>query len=327
MSENSNAPVQTVPLHALHLELGARMVPFAGYQMPLQYPAGIKQEHLHTRGAAGLFDVSHMGQVRITGDNRVAAIESLVPGDVAGLSPGQMRYTQLTNDDCGILDDLMITNLGDQLFLVVNGACKDTDLAHMQNRIGDQVTIEHLTGRSLLALQGPEAAISCLRWSHNGNWLAVTGFECGVPICDTKKRQDIRRLQGHCADLRALAFSPDESLLYIADTGVSHDVDGPQHIRRHKVEADGTLSGGEVFATSTQGLFDGFRVDADGRIWTSAADGVHCLNSEGELIGKIRIPEIVSNVCFGGPKLNRLFICGTTSLYSAYLAVNGVSPV
>lgn len=124
-----------------------------------------------------------------------------------------------------------------------------------------------------------------------------------------------------------LAFSPDESLLYIADTGVSHDVDGPQHIRRHKVEADGTLSGGEVFATSTQGLFDGFRVDADGRIWTSAADGVHCLNSEGELIGKIRIPEIVSNVCFGGPKLNRLFICGTTSLYSAYLAVNGVSPV
>ncbi|MFK7875203.1 MAG: SMP-30/gluconolactonase/LRE family protein [Paracoccaceae bacterium] len=124
-----------------------------------------------------------------------------------------------------------------------------------------------------------------------------------------------------------LAFSPDESLLYIADTGITHDADGPKHIRRHRVGADGTLSGGEVFATCTAGLFDGFRVDRDGRIWTSAADGVHCLNTEGVLIGKILIPEMVANVCFGGPKLNRLFICGTTSLYSAFLNVNGVSPV
>lgn len=124
-----------------------------------------------------------------------------------------------------------------------------------------------------------------------------------------------------------LAFSPDESLLYIADTGVTHTAGGPQHIRRHEVHADGTLSGGEVFATCSHGLFDGFRVDTDGRIWSSAADGVHCLNTDGDLIGKIHIPEMVGNVCFGGAKLNRLFIAGTTSLYSVFLNVNGVSPV
>ena len=124
-----------------------------------------------------------------------------------------------------------------------------------------------------------------------------------------------------------LAFSPDETELYIADTGITHDADGPKHIRRHSVAADGTLSGGEVFATCTEGLFDGFRFDRDVRIWTSAAVGVHCLDRDGRLIGKVHVPEMVANVCFGGPKLNRLFICGTTSLYSVYLNVNGVSPI
>ena len=124
-----------------------------------------------------------------------------------------------------------------------------------------------------------------------------------------------------------LAFSPDESELYIADTGITHDADGPKHIRRHTVNAAGTLGGGDVYATCTEGLFDGFRFDRDGRIWTSAGDGVHCLDQSGKLIGKVHIPEMVANVCFGGPKLNRLFICGTTSLYSIYLNVNGVSPI
>ena len=124
-----------------------------------------------------------------------------------------------------------------------------------------------------------------------------------------------------------LAFSPDESLLYIADTGATHHRDGPRHIRRHTVNADGTLSGGEVFAECTNGLFDGFRLDRDGRIWTSAGDGVHCYAPDGRLIGKVLIPELVANVCFGGAKLNRLFICGTTSLYAIYLNVNGLSPV
>jgi gluconolactonase len=117
-----------------------------------------------------------------------------------------------------------------------------------------------------------------------------------------------------------LAFSPDESLLYVADTGATHKPDGPRHIRRFRVGADGrSLSGGEVFAESTAGLFDGFRVDALGHLWTSAGDGVHCYAPDGVLLGKIRLPEAVANVCFGGPKLNRLFICATTSLYSVYL--------
>lgn len=121
-----------------------------------------------------------------------------------------------------------------------------------------------------------------------------------------------------------LAFSADESMLYIADTGGTHQADGPAHIRRHTVNADGSLSGGEVIADCSSGFFDGFRVDRHERIWTSAADGVHCLTADGKLIGKILIPEFVANVCFGGAKLNRLFICSTTSLYSVYLNVNGV---
>lgn len=124
-----------------------------------------------------------------------------------------------------------------------------------------------------------------------------------------------------------LAFSPDESSLYIADTGITHTPGGPAHIRRYNVGPDGSLSGGEVLAGCSSGVFDGFRLDRDGRIWSSAADGVHCLAPDGTLIGKILIPEMVANVCFGGPKLNRLFICGTTSLYSVFLNVNGVSPV
>lgn len=121
-----------------------------------------------------------------------------------------------------------------------------------------------------------------------------------------------------------LAFSRDERLLYVADTGISHDAKGPKHIRALKVNADGkSLGTSSVFADCTAGLFDGFRVDIDGRIWTSAGDGVHCYTAGGVLIGKIRIPELVANVCFGGPMRNRLFICGCTSLYSAFLAING----
>jgi gluconolactonase len=117
-----------------------------------------------------------------------------------------------------------------------------------------------------------------------------------------------------------LAFSPDERWLYVADTGATHVADGPRHIRRFRVGPDGrALSGGEVFAQCGEGLFDGLRVDAKGNLWTSAGDGVHCYTPAGELIGKIRVPEVVANVCFGGPKLNRLFICATTSLYSVYL--------
>ncbi len=136
-----------------------------------------------------------------------------------------------------------------------------------------------------------------------------------------------RKITRVCDDFdkpNGLAFSPNEKYLYVTDTGASHTKNGPKHIRRFDVRAGGqTLSNSKVFADCTAGLFDGFRLDGDGRIWTSAADGVHCYLPDGTLIGKIRIPELVSNVAFGGPRLNRLFICGTTSLYSAYLAING----
>ncbi|AQS87798.1 aminomethyltransferase [Neoasaia chiangmaiensis] len=150
------------PLHELHLEKGAKMVPFAGYEMPLQYPAGLMGEHLHTRQAAGLFDVSHMGQLRITaksGDLRDAALalETLIPVDIAGLAPNRQRYGLLTNDRGGIMDDLMIANMGDWLFVVVNAACKQADTAHMEAALGDRVVIERLDDRALLALQGPQA--------------------------------------------------------------------------------------------------------------------------------------------------------------------------
>jgi len=120
-----------------------------------------------------------------------------------------------------------------------------------------------------------------------------------------------------------LAFSPDESLLYIVDTGATHVVDGPHHVRRFRVAADGVLTGGEVFATCPVGLYDGLRVDVHGNLWLSAGDGVHCHAADGDLLGKVLIPETVANLCFGGAKRNRMFVCGTTSLYSVYLNTRG----
>ncbi len=147
------------PLHALHLELGARMVPFAGYEMPVQYPTGVLKEHLHTRAHAGLFDVSHMGQIRLSGKEAAQALESLVPVDIVDLPVGLQRYALFTNTNGGILDDLMVANAGDHLFLVVNAACKEQDLAHLGRHIGGHCKIESLfEQRSLLALQGPASA-------------------------------------------------------------------------------------------------------------------------------------------------------------------------
>ncbi|CAH1667851.1 SMP-30/gluconolactonase/LRE family protein [Chelatococcus asaccharovorans] len=120
-----------------------------------------------------------------------------------------------------------------------------------------------------------------------------------------------------------LAFSPDERALYVVDTGATHVKNGPRHIRRFAVSPHGALSGGEVFATATVGLFDGLRLDTAGHIWTSAGDGVHCYHPDGTLIGKINVPEVVANLCFGGPKRNRLYICATTSLYAVYLRSQG----
>ena len=151
------AELLTTPLNALHLELGARMVPFAGYSMPVQYPAGLMAEHKHTREAASLFDVSHMGQLRLIGPNAAAALETLMPVDVQSLGVNKQRYGLLLNDAGGIMDDLMFVNTGEDLFLIVNGACKVADIAHITSNIGSRCEVKPLPDYALLALQGPKA--------------------------------------------------------------------------------------------------------------------------------------------------------------------------
>ena len=145
------------PLFELHQAIGGKMVPFAGYEMPVQYGLGVLKEHLHTREKAGLFDVSHMGQIRLHGERARQALESLVPVDIVDLPVGTQRYALFTNDQGGILDDLMVTNFGDHLYLVVNAACKDADFDRLSNHIGAEVEVEMLD-RALIALQGPKAA-------------------------------------------------------------------------------------------------------------------------------------------------------------------------
>lgn len=165
MTEPASTALARTPLYALHRELGARMVPFAGYEMPVQYPNGILKEHLHARTAAGLFDVSHMGQVRLAGAAAAAALESLVPVDVVDLGVGRQRYALFTNDDGGIRDDLMIANFGDHLLLVVNAACKTQDFAHLHAHLGGRCEVTELTDRALLALQGPQAGAVLARFA------------------------------------------------------------------------------------------------------------------------------------------------------------------
>jgi aminomethyltransferase len=146
------------PLYDLHVASGAKMAPFAGYRMPVHFSAGVLKEHLHARRAAGLFDVSHMGQLRLIGAGAAEALETLVPGDIRGLAPGRMRYTQFTDPSGGILDDLIVTNAGDHLYLVVNAGCKAADLAYMRASLPRHIAIEPMDDRALIALQGPAAA-------------------------------------------------------------------------------------------------------------------------------------------------------------------------
>ncbi len=202
------ADLKRTVLYDLHLELGAKMVPFAGYEMPVQYPMGVLKEHLHTRAQAGLFDVSHMGQILLTAksgrvEDAALALERLVPVDVAGLAEGRQRYAFFTNDAGGILDDLMVANRGDHLFLVVNAACKEADFAHLTAGLPD-CDLGMVTDRALLALQGPAAEAALARlvpdvvdmrfmdvairqwdtaelWISRSGYTGEDGFEISVP--------------------------------------------------------------------------------------------------------------------------------------------------
>jgi len=216
----SDLTLLKTPLHGLHLSLGARMVPFAGYDMPVQYPAGLMAEHKHTRAAAGLFDVSHMGQIRLVGTDAARALETLLPMDVLGLGVHQQRYGLLLNAQGGIIDDLMFVNRGDDLLLIVNGACKVDDIVHIQAQIGHRCQVIPLPEQALLALQGPQACQALARCVHGVtslvfmtggffNWqghdLYITrsgytgedGFEISVPAT------------GACALAQALLAEPE----------------------------------------------------------------------------------------------------------------------
>lgn len=223
------------------------------------------------------------------------------------------------------------------------------------DREGRLVTCEHLTRRVTRTEHDGRITVLADRWgakrlnspndvvvrSDGSVWFTDPSYgilsdyegeptESDIGACHVYRIDPVTAAVDKVADdfvkPNGLAFSPDESILYIADTGASHDADGPRHIRQFKVSADARrLESSSVFATCTNGLFDGFRLDREGRLWCSARDGVHAYAPNGRLIGKILIPETVANVCFGGPKRNRLYICATSSLYAIYLKANGLS--
>ncbi len=188
---DTHTDLRKTPLHALHVELGARMVPFAGYDMPVQYPTGILTEHNHTRAQAGLFDVSHMGQARLWGEGADKALEKLVPGNLTGLAEGKIRYTMFTNERGGVMDDLTIGRARDHLSIVVNAACKDADYQHMQRNLPKGLRLEILEDRALIALQGPFAAKALARMSPDVDRMSfmsfapmnIAGFDVGVARC------------------------------------------------------------------------------------------------------------------------------------------------
>ena len=303
-------------LHDLHVELGAKMVPFAGYDMPVQYPLGVKAEHLHTRAKAGLFDVSHMGQVRLTGENRVAELEKLVPGDIAILKPGRTRYSTFTSDDGTILDDLMITNAGDSLFLVINAACKDDDIVHMRANLGDGVNLEEINDRALMALQGPEAANVLARFAPavaelkfmsfaeldiagipcfvtRSGYTGEDGYEISVP--NDRAEELARKLLAE-DEVEAIGLGARDSLrleaglcLYGNDindttTPVEGDLNWIINKRRR---AEGGFKGADVILDQLENGADIKRVGIKPEGKAPAREHTAILNSDGEEIGEI----------------------------------------
>jgi aminomethyltransferase len=251
LARDDQDSLKQTPLHGLHVSLGGKMVPFAGYDMPVQYPAGVLKEHLHTRNAAGLFDVSHMGQIALRPksgkvEDAARALERLVPQDIVAIAPGRQRYAQFTNADGGILDDLMVANFGDHLFLVVNAACKAEDEAHLRANLSDDCVIEQLADRALIALQGPKAesalAKLCaeapgMKFMDSGphqvagldcfvsrsGYTGEDGFEISVPAGDAERLA--KALLGS-ADVMPIGLGARDSLRLEAGLCLyAHDID------------------------------------------------------------------------------------------------------
>lgn len=215
LAHDDRDSLRRTPLYELHVSLGGKMVPFAGYDMPVQYPAGVLKEHLQTRSSAGLFDVSHMGQIALRPksgkvEDAARALERLVPQDIVAIAPGRQRYAQFTNADGGILDDLMVAHFGDHLFLVVNAACKAEDEAHLRANLSDDCVIDSLADRALIALQGPKAEAALAKlcaeatamkfmdagphevagltcFVSRSGYTGEDGFEISVPTADAER--------------------------------------------------------------------------------------------------------------------------------------------
>jgi aminomethyltransferase len=335
------------PLHPLHLELGARMVPFAGYDMPVQYPLGVMKEHQHTRDQAGLFDVSHMGQIRLTGADAAKALETLVPVDIIDLPVGMQRYAMFTNENGGILDDLMVANLGnDELILVVNAACKHQDLAHLQAKIGDRCSIEPLfEARALLALQGPAAASVLARLAPDvakmtfmqfqrvtllgvdcfvsrSGYTGEDGFEISVPAADAEK---LARALLAEPEVAAIGLGARDSLRLEAGLCLyGHDMNTEttpieasllwaiSKVRRADGARSGGFPGAETLFAQQQSGVSRKRVGLLPQERTPVREGAEIVNEAGETIG---------TVCSGGfgPTLGGPLAMGY--LDSAYVAL------
>jgi aminomethyltransferase len=303
-------------LFDLHVDRGGKMVPFAGYEMPVQYPAGVLAEHNHTRAKASIFDVSHMGQVSLRGGDSAAALEALVPGDITGLAAGRMRYTMFTNDAGGILDDLMVTNVGEYLFLVVNAACKDADITHLRAGLPPEIALEVLDDRSLIALQGPAAAavlsrfapgaekmpfMTALPFEIDGSRLAVTrsgytgedGYEISIPSADTVRITEILLAE---QDVELAGLGARDSLRLEAGLCLyGHDIDETTtpveaallwSIARRRRE-EGGFPGADVIR---QQIADGVSrkrvgILPDGR--APARDGTEITDADGKIIGAV----------------------------------------
>lgn len=243
---DAQGALKKTPLFDLHNELGARMVPFAGYEMPVQYPLGVKKEHIHTREKAGLFDVSHMGQVKLHGANAAKMLEALVPVDIIDLPVGKQRYALFTNEQGGVMDDLMVTNHGDYIYVVVNAACKEQDIAHMRANLGDDVELEVMDDAALVALQGPEAAAVMARFApetsdmvfmdaravnvdgveclvSRSGYTGEDGFEISIPSAEAER---ICRLFLNEPEVEAIGLGARDSLRLEAGLCLyGHDID------------------------------------------------------------------------------------------------------
>ncbi|WP_461537279.1 glycine cleavage system aminomethyltransferase GcvT [Spongorhabdus nitratireducens] len=321
----SEAVLNKTPLFDLHVSLGGKMVPFAGYEMPVQYPLGVKSEHLHTREKAGLFDVSHMGQVILKGEGAAAMMESLVPVDIIDLPSGKQRYALFTNEEGGILDDLMVTNYsgeaGEELYVVVNAACKDQDIAHMRAHLPEGVELEVLEDRALVALQGPAAAEVMKRFAPStaemvfmdsrkmsiegidcfisrSGYTGEDGFEISIPAADAEK---LCRLLLDQEEVEAIGLGARDSLRL--ESGLclyGHDIDTTttpiegsliwaiSKIRRNGGDrAAGFPGADKILGQIETKEFDTKRVGLLGSSRAPVREGTELVNADGEVIGKV----------------------------------------